>query len=1433
MFLTQNPAPGSKLVRFAGDCLRLQLSLPSARAGRAFVRSNLGQAAIRRAEIIAHVEEQKAILGHDWRDLPMRNEGQGRFSITLPLHEVGLFDLKSFFVPADGGETIWCRGENTRVKVEPAHCAKGISIYNAFIRQFGKNRSGDAWTDAHRAAEALLDQDGYTVIPPSGSFADLSKELHFIINTLGFRIIQLLPIHPAPTTFARMGRFGSPFAPLDFFTVDSSMAIFNRRSTPLEQFVELVAVIHAHEALVIIDLPAAHTGWGSSFQVHNPEWFSRNDDGSFASPGAWGVTWEDLCKMDFQNQALWQKLAEAFLHWCRLGVDGFRCDAGYMIPQPVWTYVCAKVRQEFPDCIFFLEGLGGSLASTEALLQDGGLNWAYSEQFQQFGADALKDYTQFAIDFSQRNGLLVNFAETHDNQRLAATSPTWAALRCLTAALLAPAGAFAIANGVEWLAHEKINVHQDASLNWGSEDNLIELIRSLNQLLLKHPAFDAHAQLRLLNAEQDSGGEAIALLRQPAESNAAPVLVVVNPHEHEHATLNWSVKNFDPGKTPVDLVSGRRIQVDKHGEHAAIIVPPAAAYCLAAEGDYDNEASKLAERPDNWQSYRDRVLDFFVDFHGFRDMAEVKVEQLAELLWEDPQAFVRQALTSSRYQPVISWCPGRDERRLLCLPPAHLLYVHHKQRFRVSVWRGKRCLQSKTALALKDGGFFALLQPLNTARNARQDEQIDLKLELFCSQDLSPGVVSCQQLRAQLLLLASAERQQVDLSLPARAITPAHVGLCCSDLGAYTLARAAWGAIASQYDALLAANLDPRLPIDRVIMLSRCRAWVICRDFSQELKLDCQTFFRASYDNCLHWQFAVPSGMGQTIWIDAVLSLSRQDNAVSIRFSRPAAPAEDDNCLDPAQAVTLVVRPDLEDRCNHQATKAYTGPEQRFSHAVHAEAGQFVFDPGQGRRLHAAAEHAQFHYEPQWSYMVPYPVEKERGLGDGGDLFSPGYFRGELSSDSPICLNFRVSQTNAPATAAVASQPTCAAPTAAAPLPLLDALRHSIPYFMVRRDEGHTVIAGYPWFLDWGRDTLICLRGIIAAGMFAESRSIIQQFALFEQDGSIPNMIRGQDHSNRDTSDAPLWLFAAVRDYLAQAPDGRALLELDCGGRNLLAVMESIVQNYWRGLSNGIHADHQSALIYSPAHFTWMDTNYPACTPRRGYPIDIQALWINALDLLAEITDKTLYSQRRDLARNSVTRLFRNAKGPGLYDCLQAAPGIPAAQAQADDACRPNQLFAITLGAIDDSELRESILDACQPLMLPAAIRSLDDAPVQRPLALYASDGRPLNDPLRPYQGRYQGSEDSQRKPAYHNGTGWAWVMPSYCEALMLCYGKDAATAAKAWLGSAARSMSQGCVGFLPEICDGDAPHDAKGCVAQAWSSTEFFRVLKALNELD
>jgi len=186
-------------------------------------------------------------------------------------------------------------------------------------------------------------------------------------------------------------------------------------------------------------------------------------------------------------------------------------------------------------------------------------------------------------------------------------------------------------------------------------------------------------------------------------------------------------------------------------------------------------------------------------------------------------------------------------------------------------------------------------------------------------------------------------------------------------------------------------------------------------------------------------------------------------------------------------------------------------------------------------------------------------------------------------------------------------------------------LRRAICAYVVLRDAGKTVIAGYAWFLDWGRDTLICARGLLAAGWRDEVKQILVTFGRFAENGTLPNAIYGDNASNRDTSDAPLWFGVVCEDFAAALETEFKVLgskskiaefyatPVDASGRTLADVLRSIAAGYLRGTPNGIRVDAASALFFSPSHFTWMDTNYPAGTPREGYPIEIQALWLRLL----------------------------------------------------------------------------------------------------------------------------------------------------------------------------------------------------------------------------
>ena len=323
--------------------------------------------------------------------------------------------------------------------------------------------------------------------------------------------------------------------------IDPALVEFDKRTTGVDQFCELTHAAHSLGARVFLDIVINHTGWGSALQENHPEFFLRNPDGTFASPGAWGTIWEDLVELKQDDVALWDKIADALLIWCRRGVDGFRCDAGYKIPVPAWQYIIARVQDEFPETIFLLEGLGGSWEATENLLTDGGMQWAYSELFQNYSGRQVADYLDYANRQSSRVGTYVHYSETHDNDRLAARGRAWSLLRNRLCALTSPSGGFGFTCGVEWLATEKINVHGCTGLAWDNPDNIVPELAQLNRLLADHPCFFDGAKLTRLSPPDSP---VYALLRESAEGKDS-VLVLVNTDVEKANSLDaWRLSDL-------------------------------------------------------------------------------------------------------------------------------------------------------------------------------------------------------------------------------------------------------------------------------------------------------------------------------------------------------------------------------------------------------------------------------------------------------------------------------------------------------------------------------------------------------------------------------------------------------------------------------------------------------------------------------------------------------------------------------------------------------------------------------------------------------------------------------------------------------------------------------------------------------------------------
>ncbi|MFL3665488.1 MAG: amylo-alpha-1,6-glucosidase, partial [Verrucomicrobiota bacterium] len=613
------------------------------------------------------------------------------------------------------------------------------------------------------------------------------------------------------------------------------------------------------------------------------------------------------------------------------------------------------------------------------------------------------------------------------------------------------------------------------------------------------------------------------------------------------------------------------------------------------------------------------------------------------------------------------------------------------------------------------------------------------------------------------------------------------------------------------------------LPEDRWVMVKRLRVWVDVNGLLAELGRTLMISFGAG--EITWWRLEVPAGEGRSVQLKIAAEMPRGQNAIQFRFEAEG--------VEPEDKVEATVRLDIEDRSFHEETKLNAEIEKHFREATRplAEGVGFEFLPSSERRLVAITTCGRFFAKEEWCRDIQHPVEASRGQVASGDAFSPGWFQLPIQFEQAAGLLISINEP----TEQTLGQLNCPEETDGDDDwdGFGQALNSAMNAFVVQRGEGKSIIAGYPWFLDWGRDSLIAVRGLIAAGQLDDARAVVGLFASHEKSGTIPNAIFGDNDSNRETSDAPLWLALVIEELADKSGEAFYTQKVGEGSRTFFSVVKSIGESYSAGTPNGIRMDTESCLVFSPVHFTWMDTNHPAGTQRVGYPVEIQALWIRLLARLAKLEPSGEWSSRLAKAERSFVDLFWCDERGWLADCLLAKQGQPAAEATVDANLRCNILIAVSLGVVSGAVARANVDAATRHLLVPGAVRSLASLPAHTPHEVW-HDGELLNDPANPYWGRYEGDEDMRRKPAYHNGTAWTWFLPQFCEALVRAWPSDpsAVEAAKGYLGSIAGLMNVGCLGQVPEILDGDAPHRQRGCDAQAWGVSEALRVWHLLEEL-
>ncbi len=629
-------------------------------------------------------------------------------------------------------------------------------------------------------------------------------------------------------------------------------------------------------------------------------------------------------------------------------------------------------------------------------------------------------------------------------------------------------------------------------------------------------------------------------------------------------------------------------------------------------------------------------------------------------------------------------------------------------------------------------------------------------------------------------------------------------------LGGYAMSTVT-GQNTRRYHGLLVAATKP--PMGRTVLLSKLEETLVVNGRRIDLSTNCfpgvthpEGFrFLTAFRNDLFPTFAWDV---DGVVLEKEVFMPHGENTVCVTW-RLVKGGND------AGPIGLEVRPLVAFRDFH----ALTRENADLDRAVAVDDGRVRIAPYKGLPELFFAHDGTASETGDWYRSFEYEEEKSRGFDSREDLWHPFSLSFSLTSEEMtgrVLLEATVIASTSPPSASdlhllrtseVSRREELTRRTRA-PNSLVSKLVLASDQFLVAREKLTTVIAGYPWFGDWGRDTMIALPGLtLATGRPEVAREILLAFSRHVSDGMLPNRFPDDgEEPEYNNVDATLWYFEAARAYIEATGDAAFLRD------ELFPVLSDIVAWHVRGTRYRIRVDADGLLEWHAAGeaLTWMDARVDGrpVTPREGKPVEIQALWFNALrtmsDFASRIGDEDSakeHAARAEQCRARFLRIFPDDSGAGLIDCVDGS--------FRDRSVRPNQLLAVSLHhSMVPKALARSVLATVEEhLLTPYGLRTLSP-----------------EDPA--YRSRYEGGPE-ERDSAYHQGTVWPWLIGPYATAFRRTNGEgpQTARALRALLAPLAAFLLGDGLGQLPEIFDGDAPHRPRGCVAQAWSVAELLRV--------